>query len=99
MALSAVANLILETVKEIANALGARFHLRVFQTAQYSRSLKDKNFNIKEMVKNFLSNGGKIFACGTCLKSRHKEGTAICPLSTMQDLMNIVEESDKIVSF
>jgi len=61
--------------------------------------INDKNFNIKEMVKNFLSNGGKIFACGTCLKSRHKEGTAICPLSTMQDLMNIVEESDKIVSF
>jgi hypothetical protein len=42
MALSAVANLILENVKEIANALGARFHLRVFQTAQYSRSLKIK---------------------------------------------------------
>ncbi len=61
--------------------------------------INDKNFNIKEKAKKFLSNGGKIFACGTCLKSRHKEGTAVCPLSTMQDLMNIVEESDKIVSF
>lgn len=61
--------------------------------------INDKNFNIKELVKNFLKDGGRIFACGTCLKSRHKKGTAVCPLSTMQDLMNIVEESDKIVSF
>ncbi len=61
--------------------------------------INDKEFNVKEQMKRFCNRGGTIFACGTCLKSRHKESTPICPLSTMQDLMNIVEESDKIISF
>ena len=48
---------------------------------------------------NFSLNKGQIFACGTCLVSRNKEGSPICPMSTMSDLMELVEESDKIVSF
>lgn len=82
-------------------SLDKRHNVKIFligKGVEYEE-INDKNFNIKELVKNFLKDGGRIFACGTCLKSRHKEGTAICPLSTMQDLMNIVEESDRIVSF
>ncbi|HYB93020.1 MAG TPA: DsrE family protein [archaeon] len=63
-----------------------------------SEDIVDENFNVKEQMEKFINTGGKIFACGTCMKLRHKEGY-ICPLSTLQDLMNIVEESDKIVSF
>ena len=61
--------------------------------------IDDEQFNVKEQMEDFLDNGGEIFACGTCLISRHREGSPVCPLSTMQDLMNIVEESDRIVSF
>lgn len=61
--------------------------------------INDEQFNVKEQVKKFLNNGGAIFACGACLESRYKEGSPACPLSTMQDLMNIVEQSDKIISF
>ncbi|OGI66201.1 sulfur reduction protein DsrE [Candidatus Nomurabacteria bacterium RIFCSPHIGHO2_01_FULL_39_10] len=61
--------------------------------------INNKEFNVKEQLEKFCNNGGTIFACGTCLKSRHKESTPICPLSTMQDLMNIVEESDKLITF
>ncbi|MBI5393000.1 DsrE family protein [Candidatus Woesearchaeota archaeon] len=50
-------------------------------------------------VKIFLINKGKILACGTCLKSRQKEGSNICPLSTMKDLLRLVEESDKVLTF
>jgi uncharacterized protein involved in oxidation of intracellular sulfur len=64
-----------------------------------SEEIQDKSFNIKEQMEKFLNSGGKIFACGTCLKLRQREGSPVCPLSTMQDLMSIVEESDKIVSF
>jgi sulfur relay (sulfurtransferase) complex TusBCD TusD component (DsrE family) len=64
-----------------------------------SEEIQDKNFNVKEQMEKFLDSDGKIFACGTCLKLRHKEGAPVCPLSTMQDLMTIVEQSDKIVSF
>jgi len=61
--------------------------------------INDKNFNVKEQIEKLLNCGGKIFACGTCLKTRHKEGSPVCPISTMQDLMSIVEKSDKIISF
>lgn len=64
-----------------------------------SEEINEKDFNIKEQIEKFLDGGGKIFACGTCLKLRQKEGSQVCPLSTLQDLMNIVEESDRIVSF
>src|SRR3972149_5859494 len=61
--------------------------------------LNSKKFNVKEQMTKFVGTGGKIFTCGTCLKSRHKKGTQVCPVSTMDDMMNIVEESDKVVSF
>jgi sulfur relay (sulfurtransferase) complex TusBCD TusD component (DsrE family) len=61
--------------------------------------IEHEKFNVKEQVEKFLDNKGEIFACGSCIKSRKKEGSPVCPLSTMQDLMTIVEESDKIVSF
>ena len=62
-------------------------------------ALNSKKFNIKEQAKLFLSNNGKIFACGTCLKSRESEGSQMCPISTMKDLLKLVEESDKIITF
>ena len=52
-----------------------------------------------EQINEYVDNKGKIFACGTCLVSRNKEGSPICPMSTMNDLMELVEQSDKIVSF
>ena len=59
----------------------------------------NKEFNIIEELNKYIGNKGQIFACGTCLVSRNKEGSPICPMSTMNDLMELVEESDKIVSF
>jgi len=61
--------------------------------------LDSEKFNIKDQAKSFLDNGGKIFACGTCLKSRELDGSEMCPLSTMNDLYEIVKASDKIISF
>ena len=61
--------------------------------------IEDKEFNVVEQVNEYVDNKGKIFACGTCLVSRNKEGSPICPMSTMNDLMELVEQSDKIVSF
>lgn len=62
-------------------------------------SLGTETFNINEEMKKFLSAGGEILACGTCLKIRQSEGSEICPISTMEDLYNIINESDKVVTF
>lgn len=82
-------------------SLNKKHDVRVFLIGKgvECEEIKDEQFNVKEQMDKFLDQGGEIFACGTCLKSRHKEGSLVCPLSTMQDLMNIVEQSDKIISF
>ncbi len=82
-------------------SLGKKHNVSVFligKGVEYEK-IRSKKFSIKDQAENFTNSGGKIFACGTCLKSRHMKGSPVCPISTMQDLMNIVEQSDRIVSF
>ena len=64
-----------------------------------AEGIKDEKYDVNEQMKLFIENKGQILACGTCLKSRHKEGTNVCPISTMKDLLNLVEDSDKVLTF
>jgi uncharacterized protein involved in oxidation of intracellular sulfur len=59
----------------------------------------NKDFPVIDEINKYVQSEGEIFACGTCLVSRNKEGSPICPMSNMNDLMELVEESDKVVSF
>ena len=61
--------------------------------------IDSEKYNIKEQIAAFLENKGQILACGTCLKSRKEQGSDICSISTMTDLLSLVEESDKILTF
>lgn len=56
-----------------------------------------KDFDISVKVTKFKKLNGKIYACGTCLKVRGKEDSKICPVSTMSDLLKMVESSDKVL--
>jgi sulfur relay (sulfurtransferase) complex TusBCD TusD component (DsrE family) len=49
-------------------------------------------------MNSFVGNRGEILACGTCLKIRNSEGSEMCPLSTMDDLYQLIKESDKVIS-
>ena len=60
--------------------------------------LVDDKFNVLEQMQLIVDNGGKILACGTCLKIRNSEGSELCPVSTMKDLHEIIRDSDKVVS-
>lgn len=62
-------------------------------------TMTHEKFDISLQVKTFCDIGGKILACGTCLKSRNMKGTDVCPISTMVDCVQMVEWADKIVSF
>jgi uncharacterized protein involved in oxidation of intracellular sulfur len=62
-------------------------------------TIKSEKFNVKEQLYSFTGNKGEILACGVCLKARRKEGTNVCPISTMRDLLKLVEESDKLLTF
>ena len=60
---------------------------------------KDDRFPlIQGAVKKFIKNKGIILACGTCLKIRQKE-ISLYPVSAMEDMLKIVEEADKVLTF
>jgi len=61
--------------------------------------IKDEKYNVAEQTDLFVKNKGQILACGTCLKSREKGGSNVCPISSMKDLLKLVEESDKVLTF
>ena len=61
--------------------------------------LVHEKYNVDEQLRLFLSVGGEILACGTCLKSRQLSGTEACPLSTMVDCVNMVTWADRVVTF
>lgn len=61
--------------------------------------LDTKNFDVSAKVAEFKALKGEIYACGSCLKIRGKEGSKICPVSTMSELLKMVEKSDKILVF
>ncbi len=61
-------------------------------------SLDTDKFKVTEQMQEFVDNGGEILACGTCLKIRNSGGTEMCPLSTMNDLYNLIKESDKLIA-
>jgi predicted peroxiredoxin len=61
--------------------------------------LKSKEFDVKGMMKEYIDNGGKILACGTCLSSRKKEGTTMCPVSSLSDLYALIKSSNLVLTF
>jgi sulfur relay (sulfurtransferase) complex TusBCD TusD component (DsrE family) len=58
-----------------------------------------EKYNVAEQLKKFVQEGGEILACGTCLKSRNKEGSETCPISTMIDCVKMIEWADKTITF
>ncbi|MDA9819778.1 DsrE family protein [Salibacteraceae bacterium] len=63
-----------------------------------TEGLSSEKFDVQAQMEKFVETGGQILACGTCLKIRNSEGTELCPLSTMEDLYRLIDESDKLLS-
>ncbi len=64
-----------------------------------AQNLTSEKFDVKKSMEDFVASGGQILACGTCLKIRNKEGTALCPVSTLADLYAMVKQSGKVLTF
>jgi len=82
-------------------ALGQKDTVKVFfmgKGVEYQKVSTDK-FNTSEQAQKLVQSGGKIYACGSCIKSREQESSELCPISTMKDMYDIVKESDKVVTF
>jgi len=61
--------------------------------------LDTEKFKVTEQMRAFLEAGGKIMACGTCLKIRNQPESAMCPLSTMKDMYDLVRGADRVLTF
>ena len=82
-------------------ALGQKDEVKTFLTGKgvEYQSISTEKFNTIEQAEKFLQAGGKILACGTCIKSRNQQDSEMCPISTMKDMYEIIKESDKVVTF
>jgi uncharacterized protein involved in oxidation of intracellular sulfur len=81
--------------------LGQKDEVKIFlmgKGVEYQSVSSDK-FNTIEEAEKFLQAGGKLLACGTCIKSRNQQSTEMCPINTMKDMYEIVKQSDKVVTF
>ena len=58
-----------------------------------------EHFDISKKVAEFKELKGQIYACESCLKVRGKSENKACPVSTMSDLLKMVESSDKVLVF
>jgi len=82
-------------------ALTENHEVRVFLVNKgvEAEDIKSERFPVKEQLQSFAENGGELLACGTCMKNRQKEESNFCPIATMKDLLEIVQWSDRLVSF
>ncbi len=74
---------------------------KVFLTGKgvEAESLDTEKFSVTQQMKDFIKAGGKIFACGTCLKIRNAGPTDVCPLAGLKDMHAIIKESDRVLTF
>ena len=63
------------------------------------QKVRTAKFDTVGQSEKLMQAGGKIYACGSCIKSREQEGSETCPISTMRDMYDIIKESDKVVTF
>lgn len=58
-----------------------------------------EQFDISKKLEELKSLKGVVLACETCLKVRSKNESKVCPISTMKDLVEMIEKSDKVLVF
>jgi predicted peroxiredoxin len=63
------------------------------------QTINDKTFDVQGQLDDFLKSGGKILACGTCMRSRNMEESNVCPISSLSDLYDLIRKSDKVLTF
>ncbi|OGG41064.1 hypothetical protein A2118_00690 [Candidatus Kaiserbacteria bacterium GWA2_50_9] len=83
-------------------ALKANHQVEIFLMSEGSEldTIPDsKDFDISVKVLQFKELKGQIYACESCLKVRGKSESKVCPVSTMSDLLKMVEGSDKVLVF
>ena len=59
----------------------------------------DERFDVQKLLLRFDEMGGAALSCGTCLRIRKMDAAVVCPISTMDDLVRLTEEADRVLTF
>ena len=79
---------------------GHTVHMNLMSEGVEAEDIPDsEHFDISKKIQEFKDLKGVILACESCLKVRAKSESKICPVTTMKDLVKMVEESDKVLVF
>lgn len=79
-------------------ALGKNDEVSVFLMNGGVECLADTGkFDVKTLSEKFEQAGGRLHACGTCIKNRNMGGS--CDLSTMETFYSLVMGSDRVAYF
>ncbi|MBI4295553.1 MAG: DsrE family protein [Chloroflexi bacterium] len=62
-------------------------------------SIDDERFNIRELLQQFAKKQKSLLACGTCMTLRRREAAGVLLKSSMSELLQLVNDSDKVVTF
>jgi len=90
------------TLRFSITALKENHQVKIFLMSEGSEldTIADsEHFDISVKVDEFKKLKGEIYACGACLELRGKSEKNVCPVSTMSDLLKMVENSDKVLVF
>lgn len=63
-----------------------------------AEEIDDEGFDVRDRMEAFDAAGGELLACGTCLEIRNSEGSEVCPVSTMGDLLEVVTTADRVLT-
>lgn len=75
--------------------------VKVFLTGKgvEAERLDTETFPVIQMIKDFKDLGGEILCCGSCAQKIRGITPEHCPIGGLNDLYEIVAESDKIITF
>jgi len=63
-----------------------------------AEEIADGEFDVRDRMEAFADAGGDLQACGTCLELRNQDDSEVCPVSTMNDLLEVVTNADRILT-
>lgn len=84
---------------KFALAQGDAVHVFLLGKGVECESLDTEHFAVTRAMQELADSGGKIDACGTCLKLRHAGAGEACALATMQDLYRLTCDCDRMLTF
>jgi len=80
-------------------ALSERHRVKVFLLGSGVEidTITDEKYNVADLI-NIFTKSSSLLGCGTCMRLRRREPGIILK-STLDELVQIIADSDKVVSF